>query len=416
MHAFVVKPPDFSPAKKYPVLFLIHGGPQGSWGESWTYRWNAQVFAGAGYLVVMPNPRGSTGYGQKFIDEISGDWGGKPYDDIMAVVDSVAALPYADPARMAAAGGSYGGYMVDWMLGHTNRFKAFVSHDGVFDLRSMAAETEELWFVQWEFRGMPWDNPELYAKWSPSYFVKDFKTPTLVIHGEQDFRVPVSQGMQLFTALQSQKVPSKLLLFPDEGHWVLKPQNTVLWYSQFLDWIGEWTKRSSGLRAAAFDAGAQLWKLPGSPPAPEARIADHRDHSPPARRVEISSELTLAPGAHDLEIVGNETRLKAADNFKGRAILVIENAERIHLHYLEIDGNRQKLAKPLEMAPPENAFRVWYPDNGVLVNQVAGLQIERLHLTNVGISPSWSANPVTSAFRTRPSRIQDRRMREGGTI
>jgi len=243
VHSFIVKPPGFSPNRKYPVLFLIHGGPQGSWGESWTYRWNAQVFAGAGYLVVLPNPRGSTGYGQKYIEEISGDWGGKAYDDIMAVVDSVAALPYADATRMAAAGGSYGGYMIDWMLGHTDRFKAFVTHAGVFDLRSMAAETEELWFVQWEFKGMPWDNPELYAKWSPSMFVKDFKTPTLVIHGEQDFRVPVSQGMQLFTALKSQKVPAKLLLFPDEGHWVLKPQNTALWYSQFLDWIGQWTKQ-----------------------------------------------------------------------------------------------------------------------------------------------------------------------------
>jgi len=242
VHAFIVKPPDFSPAKKYPVLFLIHGGPQGSWGEEWTYRWNAQVFAGAGYLVVMPNPRGSTGYGQRYTEEISGDWGGKAYEDIMAVVDSVTSLPYADGNRMAAAGGSYGGYMVDWMLGHTDRFKAFVTHAGVFDLRSMAAETEELWFVNWEFKGMPWDNPELYSKWSPSNFVKEFKTPTLVMHGEQDFRVPVSQGMQLFTALQSQKVPSKLILFPDEGHWILKPQNTVLWYTQFLDWINQWTK------------------------------------------------------------------------------------------------------------------------------------------------------------------------------
>ena len=240
--AFVVKPPDFSPTRKYPVLFLIHGGPQGSWGESWTYRWNAQVFAGAGYLVVMPNPRGSTGYGQKYTEEISGDWGGKAYEDIMAVVDAVAALPYADPARMAAAGGSYGGYMIDWILGHTDRFKALVTHDGVFDLRSMAGETEELWFVKWEFQGMPWDNPDLYVKWSPSNFVKEFKTPTLVIHGEQDYRVPVGQALQLFTALKSQKVPAKLLLFPDEGHWVLKPQNTVLWYSTFLDWVGQWTK------------------------------------------------------------------------------------------------------------------------------------------------------------------------------
>jgi dipeptidyl aminopeptidase/acylaminoacyl peptidase len=243
IQSFIVKPPGFTETRKYPVMFLIHGGPQGSWGESWTYRWNAQVFASAGYLVVMPNPRGSTGYGQKFIDDISGDWGGKVYDDLMSVVDKVAALPYADPDRMVAAGGSYGGYMVDWLLGHSNRFKAFISHAGVFDPRSMAAETEELWFVKAEFGGLPWDNPSAYDRWSPSSFVKDFKTPTLVIHGELDYRVPVGQGMQLFTALQSQKVPSKLLLFPDEGHWVLKPQNTLLWYSQFLGWMDQWVNR-----------------------------------------------------------------------------------------------------------------------------------------------------------------------------
>ena len=238
--AFVVKPPGFDESMKYPVLFLIHGGPEGAWGESWTYRWNAEVFAGAGYLVVMPNPRGSTGYGQKFIDDINGDWGGKPFDDIMAVVDAVSALKYADPDHMAAAGASYGGYMVDWMLGHTARFKAFVSHDGVFDLRSMAGSTEELWFPIWEFRGMPWDNPEMYVRWSPSYFVKEFKTPTLVVHGEEDFRVPLDQGLQLFTALQMQKVPSKLIVFPDEGHFVLKPADSQLWYHEVLDWIKEW--------------------------------------------------------------------------------------------------------------------------------------------------------------------------------
>src|SRR5579863_5752747 len=242
IHAFIVKPPGFTESRKYPVVFLIHGGPQGSWGESWSYRWNAQVFAGAGYVVVMPNPRGSTGYGQKFIDEINGDWGGRPFDDIMAVVDYAAGLKYVDPERMAAAGGSYGGYMVNWILGHSTRFKALVSHDGVFDLRSMAGSTEELWFPSWEFRGFPWDNPEMYARWSPSYFVKDFKTPTLVIHGELDYRVPVDQGLQLFTALQIQKVPSKLVVFPDEGHWVLKPQNSLLWYKTVLDWVGQWTK------------------------------------------------------------------------------------------------------------------------------------------------------------------------------
>ena len=240
---FVVKPPGFEAKKKYPILFLIHGGPQGAWGESWSYRWNPQVFASAGYVVVMPNPRGSTGYGQKFTDGINQDWGGKVYEDIMAMVDYVVAQPYADAERMAAAGGSYGGYMTNWLLGHTNRFKAFVTHAGVYDLRSMAAETEELWFPAWEFKGMPWENPDVYEKWSPSMFVRDFKTPTLVMHGELDYRVPVGQGLQLFTGLQMQKVPSKMVLFPDEGHWIGKPQNTVLWYQSFIDWVGEWTRK-----------------------------------------------------------------------------------------------------------------------------------------------------------------------------
>jgi len=244
VQSFVVKPPNFNPARKYPVLMLIHGGPQGFWGHSWTYRWNAQVFAGAGYVVVMPNPRGSTGYGQKFIDEINNDWGGRAYDDIMAVADHVAnEMLYCDKDRMVAAGGSYGGYMIDWILGHTQRFKALVSHDGVYDLTSEFGATEELWFPLWEYGGTPWDKPESYAKWSPGNFVKDFHTPTLVIHGEQDFRVPYTQGLQLFTALQLQKVPSKLLLFPDEGHWVLKPQNSLLWYKTFLDWIDSWVKK-----------------------------------------------------------------------------------------------------------------------------------------------------------------------------
>lgn len=243
VHSFVLKPVNFERGRKYPVLFLIHGGPQGAWGQNWSYRWNPQVFASAGYVVVMPNPRGSTGYGQKFTDDINQDWGGKPFEDIMAVVDHVAGLPYADAKRMAAAGGSYGGYMVDWMLGHTQRFKAFVSHAGVFDLRSMAGATEELWFPLWEFHGMPWENPEQYAKWSPSYYVNDFHTPTLVIHGELDYRVPYTQGLQLYTSLQMRKVPSKLLVYPDEGHWIMKPQNTVLWYDTFLDWVGEWLRK-----------------------------------------------------------------------------------------------------------------------------------------------------------------------------
>jgi dipeptidyl aminopeptidase/acylaminoacyl peptidase len=162
----------------------------------------------------------------------------------MAVADHVVtSLPYADGSRMAAAGGSYGGYMIDWILGHTQRFKALVTHDGVYDLRSEFGETEELWFPLWEFGGPPWDNPESYGKWSPSLFAKEFHTPTLVIHGELDYRVPVGQALQLFTALQLEKVPSKLLLFPDEGHWVLKPQNSLLWYKTFIDWIDSWTKK-----------------------------------------------------------------------------------------------------------------------------------------------------------------------------
>jgi len=243
IQSFVVKPPGFDATKKYPLLMLIHGGPQGEWGESWTYRWNAQVFAAAGYVVVMPNPRGSIGYGQKFTDEINQDWGGKPYADLMAVTDYVEKLPYVDGDRMAAAGGSYGGYMVNWILGHTNRFKALVSHAGVYDLRSEAETTEELWFPIWEFGGMPWDNPEVYDRWSPSKFVKEFRTPTLVIHGELDFRIPYTQGLALYTALQLQKVPSQLLIYPDEGHWVLKPRNSALWYKTFLDWIDNWTNK-----------------------------------------------------------------------------------------------------------------------------------------------------------------------------
>ncbi len=243
VQTFVLKPPGFDGRKKYPVLILIHGGPQGAWGQDWSYRWNAQVFAAAGYVVVMPNPRGSTGYGQKFIDDINGDWGGRPYDDIMASADHLATVPYADIAHMGAAGASYGGYMIDWLLGHTQRFKVLVSHAGVFDLRSMFGSTEELWFPLWEFRGTPWDNPEMYERWSPSYSVKEFHTPTLVVGGELDFRVPYTQSLQLYTSLQLQKVPSKLLIYPDEGHWVLKPQNSQLWYKTVLDWIDAWIKK-----------------------------------------------------------------------------------------------------------------------------------------------------------------------------
>jgi dipeptidyl aminopeptidase/acylaminoacyl peptidase len=245
VQALLVKPPAFDASKKYPAVVLIHGGPQGNWADAWSYRWNAQMFAARGYVILMPNPRGSTGYGQKFVEEISGDWGGKAYTDIMNGVDKLATMPFVDPARIGAAGGSFGGYMVDWILGHTDRFKALLSHAGVYNLTSMYGVTEELWFPEWEFRGNPWDNPELYEKWSPHLYAKNFKTPTLVSHGELDFRVPIGEGLQLFTALQRRGVPSKLLYFPDEGHWVLKPQNSKLWYQTVGGWFDQWL-RSAG--------------------------------------------------------------------------------------------------------------------------------------------------------------------------
>lgn len=241
IHGFLLKPVDFDPNRKYPLIVLIHGGPQGAWMDNWGYRWNPQVFANAGYIVFMPNPRGSTTYGQQFVNEISGDWGGKAFIDIKNGVASVLRLPFIDRSRIGAAGASYGGYMIDWILGHNDdprfRFKALVSHAGVYNLESMAASTEELWFVRWEFKGMPWENRALYERWSPNRFVNRFNTPTLVTAGELDYRVPVDQSIQLFTGLQLKGVDSKLIIFPDEGHWILKPQNSRFWYSNVLEWF-----------------------------------------------------------------------------------------------------------------------------------------------------------------------------------
>ena len=236
LQAWLVKPPGFDPSKKYPAVLLIHGGPQGAWTDSWSTRWNPQVWAAYGYVVYAANPRGSTGFGQKFLDEISGDWGGKVYDDLMRQADDLESLPFVDKSRIGAAGGSYGGYMVDWIAGHTDRFKALVSHDGPFDLASANLETEELWFPTWEFKGWPWDSDQ-YRKWNPMLFAEKFKTPTLVITSERDYRVPFGQGLQFFTALQVRGVPSKLLTFPDEGHWVLKPGNSRLWHATVMDWL-----------------------------------------------------------------------------------------------------------------------------------------------------------------------------------
>ena len=239
VQGWLVKPPGFEAQKKYPGVVLVHGGPQSVWGNATTYRWNAQLFAAPGYVVFLPNPRGSVGWGQKFVDEISGDWSGKVYEDIIKGVDYFSRLPYVDSERLCAAGASYGGYMVNWIAGHSERFRCLVSHAGVFNLTSMYGSTEELWFPEWDLRGTPWTNPESYAKWSPHSYVRNFRTPTLVSHGELDYRVPLAEGLQMFTSLQRQKVPSKLLYFPDEGHWILKPQNSELFYKTVHEWLAQ---------------------------------------------------------------------------------------------------------------------------------------------------------------------------------
>jgi dipeptidyl aminopeptidase/acylaminoacyl peptidase len=250
LQGFIIPPPGYDPHKKYPVKFLIHGGPQGAWGDSWSYRWNAQLFAANGYVVVMINPRGSTGYGQAIIDGVNNDWGGKPFTDLMTGLDYAEQhYPFIDKSRECALGASYGGYMANWILGHTNRFRCIVSHDGMFDPVSAYGSTEELWFMEWEFRGKPWDyygkpaDEDPYRKWSPARAAIDFKTPTLVIHSQLDYRLDVGQGFALFTTLQRLGVPSKMLYFPDEGHWVLKPQNSQLWYKTVNDWVDQWTKQ-----------------------------------------------------------------------------------------------------------------------------------------------------------------------------
>ena len=255
VQGFIIRPPHFDPAKKYPLKFLMHGGPQTAWGYAWSYRWNAELFAADGYVVVMINRRGSTGYGQKFVDEVSGDWGGKAYVDLMKGLDyAEMKYPFIDKTRECALGASYGGFMANWVLTHTNRFKCIVSHDGMYNPQSAYGTTEELWFNEWEFRrpgttgaGEPWkyasgpvaDDP--FRKWSPMLSIQNARTPTLIIHSQKDYRLDVSEGFQLFTALQRMHVPSKMLYFPDEGHWVLKPQNSKLWYETVNDWCDRWT-------------------------------------------------------------------------------------------------------------------------------------------------------------------------------
>jgi dipeptidyl aminopeptidase/acylaminoacyl peptidase len=281
VEGFLLKPPNFDPKKKYPVKFLMHGGPQTAWGDSWSYRWNWELFASSGYVVIGINRRGSTGYGQKFVDEVSGDWGGRAYEDLMKGLDYAEAhYPFIDKDRECALGASYGGFMANWVLTHTNRFKCIVTHDGLYDPGAAWGATEEMWFNEWEFRrpedypagwdgfstvskptsqkrdvghptaghpAEPWRYASLpadqdpFRKWSPRRFIANAKTPTLIVHSQKDMRLDVSQGFEMFTALQRLAVPSKMLYFPDEGHWVLKPQNSELWNEVVSDWCDKWT-------------------------------------------------------------------------------------------------------------------------------------------------------------------------------
>jgi dipeptidyl aminopeptidase/acylaminoacyl peptidase len=242
MQMWVLKPPGFDASKKWPVVYLVHGGPQGAWEDGWSFRWNPQVWAAQGYVIVMPNPRGSTGFGQKFVDEITGDWGGKCYRDLVAGLDYVEKLPYVDKDRIASAGGSFGGYMMNWFAVNdiAPRFKCLVTHCSVWDFESMWGTTDELWFDEWEHGGLPWEKPKKYREFSPHVRAGNLgkhKTPMLVIHNDLDFRCPIGQGHELFSALQRQGVPSRFLNFPDEGHWVLKPQNSQRWHQEVFAWL-----------------------------------------------------------------------------------------------------------------------------------------------------------------------------------
>ena len=238
MQMWILKPPGFDAAKKWPLVYLVHGGPQGAWEDGWSFRWNPEVWAAQGYVVALPNPRGSTGFGQKYVDEISQDWGGKCFGDLQAGISYLEKQPYIDSSRMAAAGASFGGYVMNWFQGHTDKFKTLITHCGVYNFESMYATTDEIWFDEWEHGGPPWgENREAYEKHSPHRYAKNFKTPMLIIHNDLDFRVPVSEGMQLFNTLQRKGIPSKLINFPDEGHWVLKPANSAYWHREVFDWL-----------------------------------------------------------------------------------------------------------------------------------------------------------------------------------
>jgi dipeptidyl aminopeptidase/acylaminoacyl peptidase len=241
IQAWIFKPPRFESAKKYPLVYMVHGGPQNAWLNAWSYRWNYALWAAQGYVIMAPNPRGSTGFGQKFVEEISRDWGGKVFVDLMKGLDYASQLSYVDSTQKAAAGASFGGYMMNWFQAMAgSRFRTIVTHDGVFNFESMYGTTEEVWFDEWDHGGPPWDNPADFRKFSPNVYAKNFRTPNLIIHSELDFRVPLSEGMQLFTALQRQGVPSKFLYFPDEGHLILKPGNSELWHKTVFGWLAQY--------------------------------------------------------------------------------------------------------------------------------------------------------------------------------
>jgi dipeptidyl aminopeptidase/acylaminoacyl peptidase len=239
---WMLKPPGFDAAKKYPVIDLFHGGPQTAWLDYWGARWNYQMFASRGYVVVAVNRHGSTGFGQAFTDAVSQHWGDWPYEDLMKGLDVVTRLPYVDSTRMCAAGASYGGYMIYWVAGHTNRFKCLIAHDGVFNTVSMGGSTEEQWFTDWDLGGTLIAARDQWEKFSPINFVKDWKTPILIVHSQLDYRVDLSEGYQAFTAARRMGVPAKFLYFPDEGHWILKPRNRRVWWGVMLDWMDEHLK------------------------------------------------------------------------------------------------------------------------------------------------------------------------------
>jgi dipeptidyl aminopeptidase/acylaminoacyl peptidase len=245
VHGWVMRPADFAPGRKYPVAFIVHGGPQVSFANNWSFRWNPQVYAGAGYAVVFVDFHGSPGYGQAFTDSISNDWGGKPLEDLkLGLAAAAQKYPWIDAGNACAMGASYGGYMMNWIAGNwPDGFRCIVNHAGILDTRSMGFMTEELWFTEWESGGPPWDPNADYEKWNPVNHVAKWQTPMLVLHGEKDYRVPYTQGLGAFTALQRKGIESRLVMFPDENHWILKPANSLQWHREVIGWLDRHLKR-----------------------------------------------------------------------------------------------------------------------------------------------------------------------------